>query len=102
MHQDAGVQTDASVGHHLIGPVPVFPEGWDVHNDNQGQEVQAVEDEEEGKWLQGHGVSPGTEITWAGSVVLHLPEVPEQWEHEQEGGHQEQEEWNQPHDNYMR
>ena len=26
VHQDAGVQTDASVGHHLTGPVPVFPE----------------------------------------------------------------------------
>lgn len=49
VHQDAGVQTDARVGHHLTGPVPVFLEGWDVHNDNQGQEVQGVEDEEEGK-----------------------------------------------------
>ena len=43
------MHTDARVGHHLTGPVPVFPEGWDVHNDNQGQEVQGVEDEEEGK-----------------------------------------------------
>lgn len=24
VHQDAGVQTDACLGHHLTGPVPVF------------------------------------------------------------------------------
>lgn len=48
-HQDARVQTDARVAHHLTGPAPVFPEGWDVHNDNQGQGVQGAEEEEEGK-----------------------------------------------------
>ena len=95
-------QTDARVGHHLTGPEPVFPEGWDVHNDNQRRGIQGAEEEEEGKWLQGHGVSPGTGITWAGSAVPHLPEVPAQWEPEQDGGHQEQEEWNWPHENYMR
>ena len=38
--QDAGVQTDAGIGHRLPGPVPVLPEGWDVHNDdNQAEEI---------------------------------------------------------------
>ena len=30
-------------------PSASVPRGWDVHNDNQGQEVQGVEDEEEGR-----------------------------------------------------